>query len=173
MRSEPPSPLWPDPNALGPVTDLYQLTMMAGYAALGKDRQRATFEVFVRRLPQDRSYLVFAGLEQAIADLLNLAFSPEQIDSLRDWPAFSRTDPRFFDRLRTLRFTGDLWAIPEGSVVFAGEPLVRVEATLLEAQWIETFLLATLGYPTLVASKAARVVHAASGRPVFDFGARR
>lgn len=173
MISEPPVPLWPDPNALGTVTDLYQLTMMAGYSALGKDRQRATFELFVRRLPEDRAYLVFAGLEQAIADLLNLAFSPEQIDTLRGWPTFSKTDPRFFDRLKDLRFTGDVWAMPEGTIAFAGEPFVRVSTTLLEAQWVETFLLASLGYPTLVASKAARVVQAAGGRPVFDFGARR
>jgi len=173
MKPEPPVSLWPDPNFLGPVTDLYQLTMIAGYLAAGKDREMATFEVFVRRLPPNRAYLVFAGLEQAIADLLQLSFSPEQVDALRRWPNFSGIDERFFDALLRLRFEGEIWAVPEGSVVFAGEPLVRVVAPLPQAQWVETFLLASLGYPTLVASKAARVVEAAAGRPVFDFGARR
>ena len=170
---EPPVSLWPDAAALGPMTDLYQLTMMAGYAATGMDRARATFELFVRRLPKGRAYLVFAGLEQAIGDLLRLAFSPEQVELIRRLPAFAGVDPAWFDRLADLRFVGDLWAIPEGTVVFAGEPLVRVEAALPQAQWVETFLIASLGYPTLVASKAARVVEAAAGRPCYDFGARR
>ncbi len=155
------------------MTDLYQLTMMAGYAETGMDRRRAVFEMFVRRLPQGRAYLVFAGLEQAIGDLLRLAFSREQVELIRRWPAFEKVDPSFFDALPSLRFEGDVWAVPEGTVVFANEPLVRVEATLPQAQWVETFLLASIGYPTLVASKAARVVEAAAGRPVFDFGARR
>lgn len=169
----PPVSLWPDPDALGPLTDLYEVTMMAGYAEAGMDQAHATFELFVRRLPAGRAYLVFAGLEQALGDLLRLAFSAEQVDYLRSTPSFSRINPGFFDRLRKLRFTGDVWAVPEGSVVFPGEPLVRIEAPLLQAQWIETFLIASLNYPTLVASKAARVVDAAQGRPVFDFGARR
>lgn len=169
----PPVSLWPDPQALGAVTDLYQLTMMAGYAAAGLDHARATFELFVRRLPPRRSFLVFAGLEQAIGDLLRLAFSAEQVEAIRTWPAFQNVDPKWFDGLTQLRFEGDVWAAPEGSVVFAGEPLLRVEAALPQAQWVETFLLASLGYPTLVASKAARIVHAARGRPLYDFGARR
>ena len=170
---EPPVSLWPDPAALGPVTDLYQLTMMAGYAAAGMDRSRATFELFVRRLPAGRAFLVFAGLEQALGDLLRLAFSREQAEAIRSLPAFAGIDPAWFDRLPDLRFLGDVWAVPEGTVVFPGEPLVRVEAPLPEAQWVETFLLASLGYPTLVASKAARIVEVAGGRPCYDFGARR
>ena len=170
---EPPVSLWPDPAALGPVTDLYQLTMMAGYAATGMDSAQATFEVFVRRLPKGRAFLVFAGLEQAIGDLLRLAFSPEQVELIRRLPAFAGVDPAWFDRLGDLRFEGDVWAVPEGTVVFAGEPIVRIEAALPQAQWVETFLIASLGYPTLVASKAARIVEAAAGRPCYDFGARR
>ena len=173
MTPDPPVSLWPDPAALGPMTDLYQLTMMAGYRALGKENQRATFEMFVRKLPAHRAYLVFAGLEQALGDLLRLAFSAEQIESLRRWPVFAAIDPAFFEWLAELRFGGDVWAMPEGTVFFPGEPVVRVEAPLAQAQWVETFLLASLGYPTLVASKAARIVHAAAGRPVSDFGARR
>jgi nicotinate phosphoribosyltransferase len=173
MNPDPPVSLWPDPNALGPMTDLYQITMMAGYHAAGMDQRKAAFEMFVRRLPKGRAYLVFAGLEQVVADLLRLAFSAEQVEVIRRWPMFERTDPGFFEWLRSFRFDGDLWAVPEGTVVFAGEPLLRVEAPLPQAQLVETLLLASIGYPTLVASKAARVVEAASGRPVFDYGARR
>lgn len=173
MTTEPPVSLWPDPAALGPLTDLYQLTMMAGYLANGMHEQPAAFELFVRRLPQSRAYLVFAGLEQALGDLLRLAVAPEQIALLRTWPVFERIDPLFFSWLAALRFRGDVWAVPEGTVVFEGEPLVRVQAPLAQAQWVETFLLASLSYPTLVASKAARIVEAARGRALFDFGARR
>lgn len=173
MNAPPPVSLWPDPSALGAVTDFYQLTMMAGYAAEGLDRSRATFELFVRRLPENRSYLVFAGLEQAIESVRTLRFSPEQVESLRELPEFAVIDPSWFDALLDFQFRGDIWAVPEGTVVFAGEPLLRVEAALPEAQLVETLLLASLGYPTLVASKAARIVVAAQGRPVVDFGARR
>lgn len=173
MNHDPPVSLWPDPEALGPLTDLYQLTMMAGYAATGHADDRATFEMFVRRLPDERAYLVFAGLEQAVGDLLRLRFSPEQIEAIRAFPQFNGIDPSFFESLATLRFRGDVWAVPEGTIVFAGEPLIRVEARLPEAQWVETFLLASIGYPTLVASKAARIVQSARGRPVHDFGLRR
>ncbi len=173
MKPEPPVSLWPDPRALGPVTDLYQLTMMAGYHASGKAQETATFEVFVRRMPEPRAYLVFAGLEQAVSDVLRLAFSREQVEAIRRWPIFAGVEETFFDDLPGLRFEGEIWAVPEGSVVFAGEPLVRVVAPLPQAQWVETFLLTSLGYPTLVASKAARIVESAAGRPVYDFGARR
>lgn len=173
MTPEPPVSLWPDPDALGPLTDLYQVTMMAGYAQAGRAGDRATFEAFVRRLPPRRSYLVFAGLEQAVGDLLRLRFSREQAEAIRRLPVFSGIDPSFFASLPSLRFEGDVWSVPEGTVVFAGEPLVRVEAPLPQAQWVETFLLTSLGYPTLVASKAARIVEAAQGRPVYDFGLRR
>ena len=170
-----PSPisLWPDPKSLGPITDVYQLTMMAGYSASGMAEERATFELFVRKLPVGRSYLVFAGLEQAIGDLLRLAFSEEQAAYLRALPAFAHVDSSWFDALPNLRFQGDVWAMPEGTIVFPGETLLRVEAPLAQAQWVETFLIASLNYPTLVASKAARVVQAAEGRPCVDFGARR
>jgi nicotinate phosphoribosyltransferase len=170
---DPPVCLWPDPNALGPVTDLYQLTMMAGYHATGMADRPATFELFVRRLPPNRAYLVLAGLEQALGDLVRLAFSADQVAWLADQPAFGSVDRSFFDWLATLRFEGDVWAMPEGTVAFPGETLVRVEAPLAQAQWIETYLIAALNYPTLVASKAARIVEQARGRGLFDFGARR
>lgn len=168
-----PISLWPDPEALGPLTDLYQLTMMGGYYSLGMDRCQATFELFVRKLPKGRAYLVFAGLEQALGDLMRLAFSAEQVEAIRGLPVFAAASPAFFETLATIRFEGDLWAVPEGTVVFAGEPLIRVQAPLPQAQWVETLLLASVVYPTLVASKAARIVEAAAGRPVYDFGLRR
>jgi nicotinate phosphoribosyltransferase len=173
MNPAPPVSLWPDPNALGTVTDLYELTMMAGYHAAGMAGETATFEVFVRRLPPNRSFLVFAGLEQAVGDLLRLGFSDEQVEGLRAWPSLAGQPDSFFAMLRELRFTGDVWAAREGTVVFPGETLVRVSGPLPQAQWVETFLLASLGYPTLVASKAARLVLAAEGRTLFEFGARR
>ncbi len=173
MMPDSPSSAWPDPDALGTATDLYQLTMMAGYAASGLDGERATFELFVRKLPPGRSYLVFAGLEQAVAALLDLRFSPEQVKALRSWPVFAGIDPSWFDSLLDFRFRGDIWAMPEGTVAFAGEPLVRVEASLSQGQLAETLLISLLGYPTSVASKAARIVAAAEGRAVVDLGTRR
>src|SRR5262249_45368682 len=153
-----------DPRALGPVTDLYELTMIVAYLASGMADRRASFELFVRKMPPNRAYLVFAGLEQAIGDLLHLAFSPQQIADIRRWPVFARIDPAILDALAALRFEGDIWAVPEGTVVFPGETLVRVTAPLPQAQWVETYLLASLAYPTLVASKAARMVTVADGR---------
>lgn len=165
--------LWPCADSLGTVTDLYQLTMMAGYHVSGMSRCRAVFELFVRKLPPHRSFLVFAGLEQAIQDLDRLAFSPAQVEYIRGLPSFAHVAPDWFDELARTRFTGNVWAIPEGTVVFPNEPLVRVEAPLPEAQWVETFLIASLAYPTIVASKAVRCVQAAAGRPLLDFGTRR
>ncbi|MGO9919434.1 MAG: nicotinate phosphoribosyltransferase [Isosphaeraceae bacterium] len=173
MSPQPPVPLWPDPRGLGPVTDVYELAMMAGYYAAGMENLTASFELFVRRLPPGRSYLVFAGLEQAIGDILGLAFKPEQIEAISQWPDFQRLDRSILARMEALRFEGDIWAMPEGTVVFAGETLLRVTAPLVAAQWLETYLLASIGYPTLVASKAARFRSAALGTPLFDFGARR
>src|SRR5690349_7556206 len=131
---EAPVSLWPDPDALGAMTDLYELTMMAGYAEAGLSEARASFELFVRRLPPGRAYLVFAGLEQAIGDLLKLRFSSDQVEMIRSLPAFARIDASWFEQLARLRFEGDIWAIPEGTVAFAGEPLLRVEAPLPQAQ---------------------------------------
>jgi nicotinate phosphoribosyltransferase len=173
MTPDPPVSLWPDPDALGPITDLYELTMMAGYYASGMANRHATFELFVRKMPANRAYLVFAGLEQVIGDLLRLAFSAEQIAAIRSLPAFRDVDPSIVDWLGSQRFEGDVWSVPEGTVVFPGETLLRVTAPLPQAQWVETLLVASIAYPTLVASKAARVVTAAGGRVLFEFGARR
>ncbi len=154
------------------ATDLYELTMAAGYFANDR-RERATFELFVRSLPAQRSYLVAAGLRQAADYLLALRFSADDIAHLKSLPPFKHIPGAFFDYLSALRFTGDVWAVPEGTVIFAGEPLIRISAPIIEAQIVETFLLATINHQTLVATKAARIVQAAAGREVVEFGSRR
>lgn len=156
----------------GLATDLYQLTMAAAYHANGRC-ERASFELFARRLPKDRSYLIVAGLEQALDYLRRLSFSPDEIEYLRGLPVFASVSPEFFDYLRDFRFTGEVWAMPEGMIAFAGEPLVRVTAPLIEAQIIETYLLSVINFQTLIATKASRIVEAAQGRGVIEFGARR
>jgi nicotinate phosphoribosyltransferase len=165
--------LFPTDGHLGLLTDLYELTMAAGYHVHGLSEQRATFELWVRRLPECRNYLVGAGLEQAVHYLQHLRFAPEQIDYLRKHPVFRDVPGDWFNRLAGFRFQGDLWAIPEGTVVFAGEPLLRVSGPFMEAQIAETYLITTLTMQTLIASKAARVVTAAAEREVIDFGSRR
>ena len=158
-------------NALS--TDLYELTMIGGYYVKGVSG-RATFDLFVRQLPPTRTYLVAAGLEQALDFLESLRFTPEDIDFLRTVPALARLPRSFFDDyLPSFRFTGDVSAVEEGTPVFAHEPLLRVTAPLAEAQLVETALIAEVMFPTSVASRASRVVEAAAGRSVMEFGARR
>lgn len=154
------------------LTDLYELTMAAAYYESGM-RPVATFELFVRRLPEQRSFLLAAGLEQALHYLENVRFTPEEIDFLRAQPVFAKVSPGFFEYLKTFRFSGEVWAVREGTPVFAQEPLLRVTAPIIEAQVMETFLLTALTFQTTIASKAARVVEAAQGRGVVEFGTRR
>ena len=156
----------------GLLTDLYELTMAAGYVETRFDA-RAAFELFVRALPPRRHYLVAAGLEQVLEFLENVRFNAEEIAHLRRHPAFQHIGPRFFEYLAQFRFTGDVWAMPEGTVFFPGEPLLRVSGPITEAQIVETYLLATLNFQTMIASKAARVATAARGRTVIEFGTRR
>ncbi len=156
----------------GLLTDLYELTMAAGYVETHFDA-RATFELFVRNLPLRRNYLVAAGLEQALDFLEHVCFAAVEIAYLRAHPLFQRIGRRFFDYLAGFRFSGDVWAMPEGTVFFPGEPLLRVTAPIADAQIVETCLLATLNFQTMIASKAARVVTAARGHSVIEFGTRR
>ncbi len=156
----------------GLITDLYELTMAAGYLQNGFDA-RATFELFVRQLPHRRNYLVAAGLEQALDFLENVRFSNEDVSYLRALPSFGYVRSEFFDYLSQFRFTGDVWALPEGTIFFPGEPLLRLTAPIADAQLVETGLLSILHFQTLIASKAARVITAAAGRPVVEFGSRR
>ena len=159
------------PTALS--TDLYELTMAAGYFEAGTDRS-ATFELSVRGLPPGRGYLLAAGIEPALAYLEALRFTAPEVDYLRRLPQLGRVPARFFDDyLAGFRFTGDVWAVAEGEPVFAHEPLLRVTAPVIEAQLVETALLSTVLFQTSVASRASRTVRAACGRPVYEFGARR
>lgn len=151
------------------LTDLYQLTMIEAYLDHGETRN-AVFEFFVRTLPPGRSFLVAAGLEQALDYLETLHFSPAEIDWLRDSGHFGK---RLIDELASLRFTGEVHAMPEGTVFFANEPIIRVTAPLPEAQLVETRLINILHFQSLIASKAARMRLAAGGKPLIDFGLRR
>jgi nicotinate phosphoribosyltransferase len=161
-----------DSTFSGLLTDLYELTMAAGYVQ-SRFEARASFELFVRSLPARRNYLVAAGLEQALGFLEKAHFSAEEIAYLRALPLFRNVSSDFFDYLSRFRFTGDVWALPEGTIFFPGEPLLRVTAPIVEAQLVETSLLSILHFQTLIASKAARITTAAAGRPVIEFGSRR
>jgi len=157
------------------MTDLYQLTMAVGYLKRGMAQEPAVCEAFVRRLPRRRSFLLTAGLQRAVEYLRAFRFDAEQVAYLRKQPAFAggALDDETCEALLALRFEGDLWAMPEGTLAFAGEPLLRVEAPLWQAQLVETNLLSILNHSTMVASKAARVVAAAGGAAVLEFGTRR
>ena len=157
----------------GLLTDLYELTMAAGYLAAGKSEERATFEFTVRKLPAHRNFVIAAGLPQVVDYLLHLSFTPEEIDYLRGLPQFRNASPAFFDFLSRLQFTGDLFAVPEGTPLFAGEPLLTIRAPIIEAQIPETYLLSAITFQTLIATKAARCAAAAEGRNVVEFGTRR
>ena len=147
--------------------------MAAGYFQAGKIGERATFELFVRRLPYNRNFFIAAGLRQAVEYLLNLRFTKGEIGYLKGLRQFQNTPPAFFEALLDFRFTGDLFAVREGTPVFAGEPILTIRAPLLEAQIPETYLLATVGFQSMVATKAARLVESAGAASVVEFGSRR
>jgi nicotinate phosphoribosyltransferase len=152
------------------LTDLYQLTMVGGYYLLGKKDQKASFDYFFRKTPEDGGFCVAAGLEQLIQYIENIHFEPEDVEYLKSLNLFP---PGVLEYLSEIRFTGDLYAVPEGTMVFPQEPIIRVTAPLPEAQLIETALLNIVNFQTLVATKAARVCIAADGDPVVEFGVRR
>lgn len=151
------------------LTDLYELTMMNGYFEEGKLDEIAVFDVFFRR-NNLITYSLFAGLEQAVEYVLNLNFGKEEIEYLRGLNLFSE---EFLNYLANMRFTGDIYAVPEGTVVFPGEPILTVKAPVIEAQLIETALLNILNHQTLIASKAAKICDSAKGDTVMEFGLRR
>jgi len=151
------------------LTDLYEITMLQAYFARGMD-ETAAFEFFVRRLPNERNFLMAAGLAQVVAYLTALRFDEEDIAWLH---ASGQFDPAFIGSLRDFRFSGDVDALREGTVFFADEPVLRITAPLREAQFIESRVMNLLHYQTVVASKAARAVIVAQGRRLIDFGLRR
>lgn len=154
-------------NAL--LTDLYMLTMMQGFFDQGMD-EVATYEFFVRELPSERGFLVAAGLEQALDYLEQVRFEPAALDWLASTGRFTR---EFVDYLASWRFVGDVHAMPEGTLCFPNEPILRVSAPIMQAQFVETRLINLLHFQTLIASKAARCVLAAPGKLLVDFGLRR
>lgn len=151
------------------LTDLYELTMLQAYF-LRSMNETAVFEFFVRRLPTERNFLIAAGLAQVVGFLSTLRFEEADFAWLR---ASGKFDPAFLESLRDLRFSGDVDALPEGTVCFSDEPILRITAPLREAQFVESRVMNLLHYQTLVASKAARSVMAAQGKRLIDFGLRR
>ncbi len=152
------------------MTDLYELTMMNGYLRYGKDKNRACFDLFYRRRGDVTAYAVAAGLEQVVEYVKNLRFTQDDIEYLRSLGIF---DDAFLTYLGDFHFTGEILAVPEGTIVFPDEPILRVIAPIMEAQLLETALLNIINHQTLIATKAARVVQSARGDKVLEFGLRR
>ena len=152
------------------LCDFYELTMANGYFQTGMSEQICYFDVFFRTVPDGGGFAIAAGLEQVIEYIENLRFDDEDIDFLRSKGTFSE---EFLAYLKDFRFTGDIWAVPEGTPIFPGEPFMTVRAPAIEAQFIETYLLLTLNHQSLIATKSNRIVRAAGGRPVSEFGSRR
>lgn len=152
------------------LCDFYELTMANGYFELGKADEIAYFDVFFRKVPDGGGFAIAAGLAQVIDYIKELRFTAQDIEFLRAKNIFSE---KFLEYLAGFRFTGDIYAVPEGTPIFPGEPFMTVRAPSVEAQFIETFVLLSLNHQSLIATKANRVVRAAGGRPVMEFGSRR
>ena len=152
------------------LCDFYELTMGNGYFQTGIDKQICYFDVFFRDVPDGGGFAIAAGLEQIIDYIQDLRFTQEDVDFLRSKGGFSE---EFLQYLLSFRFTGDIWAVPEGTPIFPGEPIFTVRAPAVEAQFIETYVLLILNHQSLIATKSNRIVRAAQGRPVSEFGSRR
>lgn len=152
------------------MTDFYELTMANGYFESGKKDEICYFDVFFRTIPDQAGYAICAGLEQVIDYIKDLHFDKEDIEYLRSKKCFSDA---FLDYLSDFKFKGDIYAIPEGTPIFPNEPFMIVRGNAIEAQFIETFVLSELNHQTLIATKTNRIVRAAQGRPISEFGARR
>jgi nicotinate phosphoribosyltransferase len=158
-------------------TDFYELTMAAAYHRLDFEtsgrKKNAIFEMFVRKLPRNRSYMVAAGLEQAIYFLTKMRFNNRHISFIKSLKLFKDVDQKFFEYLKRFKFTGTVWAVPEGTILFPNEPIIRIEAPIIEAQVVETYILSMINFQSLIATKASRMVSASKGKPIIDFGSRR
>ncbi len=152
------------------LCDYYELTMANGYFKTDIKDKTVYFDVFYRNNPDNGGYAIVAGLEQIVEYVLDLKFTDEDIEYLRSKKCF---DEDFLEYLRTFKFNGDIWAIPEGTVVFPGEPLMTVRASAMEAQFIETYVLMMINHQSLIATKASRLTRAAKGRAISEFGSRR
>jgi len=152
------------------LCDFYQLTMANGYFLTDINEKITYFDMFFRRVPDDGGFAIAAGLEQVIDYIENLEFTQADIDFLRTKKIF---DEKFLNYLSEFKFTGDISAVPEGTVIFPGEPILTVRAPAIQAQFIETFVLLTINHQSLIATKSNRIVRAAEGRPISEFGSRR
>ena len=152
------------------LTDFYELTMGNGYFQTGVADQICYFDIFFRSVPDGGGFAIAAGLEQVISYIRDLHFDEDDIAYLRSKNTFSE---EFLEYLRTFHFTGDIWAVPEGTPIFPREPILTVRAPAIEAQFVETYLLLTLNHQSLIATKSNRIVRAAQGKPVAEFGSRR
>ncbi|MFP4009654.1 MAG: nicotinate phosphoribosyltransferase, partial [Spirulinaceae cyanobacterium] len=162
------------PEEYSLLTDLYQLTMIACYKGENLDNRPASFEMFTRKLPNGFGYIIAMGLTQVLDYLENLHFSETQIEALQNTGIFDNVPPDFWEMLANGRFTGDVWAVPEGTAIFPNEPFLRVDAPLWQAQLIETFILNTINYQSLIATRAARLRYVAGKEAkLLEFGTRR
>lgn len=152
------------------LTDFYELTMANGYFQAKAKDYEATYDMFFRRVPDNGGFAIMAGVEQMIDYLKNLAFSERDIEYLRSKNCFSE---EFLDYLKDFEFVCDVWAVPEGTPIFPYEPIVTVKGPAIQAQFVETMILLTINHQSLIATKANRIVRAANGRPVMEFGTRR
>ena len=159
-----------DERNLSMLTDFYELTMMNGYLEKGMGDTVAVFDVFFRTIPDNGGFAIFAGLEQLIDYLKNLSFTEEDIEYLRSKNCFSET---FLEYLRNFKFACDVWSVPEGTPIFPREPIIVIKGPAIQAQFIETVVLLIANHQSLIATKANRIVRAAQGRPVMEFGSRR
>lgn len=159
-----------DKRNISMMMDLYEMTMANGYFANQQKTQKVVFDVFYRKNPDQGGYAVFAGLEQVVEYAENLHFDSADMDYFRSLNLFSE---EFLQYLKEFRFTGDIYAFPEGTVMYPNEPVITVVASLIDAQLIETAILTQVNHQSLIVTKTSRIVRAAQGRIVSDFGARR
>ena len=152
------------------LTDFYELTMSNGFFREGITEKKAYFDMFFRSIPDGGGFAIMAGVEQLIDYIKNLKFTEKDIEFLRSKNMFCEG---FLEYLKNFKFTGDIWAIPEGTPIFPGEPIVTVAAPVIQAQFVETAILLLINHQSLIATKANRIVRAADGRPVMEFGSRR
>jgi len=173
-HSRPPFPLDPHPDHYSLLTDLYQLTMSACYVGEAIADRPASFELFARRFPKNFGYAIAMGVEQALDYLEALHFSPAQIQALQASGLFEHVPPNFWEKLAEFRFTGTVWAMPEGTAFFPNEPILRIDAPLWQGQLVETYLLNAINYQTLIATRSARMRDVAGDRAtLLEFGTRR
>ena len=152
------------------LTDFYEITMANGYFTNGLGNKTAYFDMFFRDLPDGGGFAIMAGVQQIVEYLSNLSFTPQDIDYLRGCGIFNEG---FLQYLADFHFSCDVWSVPEGMPIFPGEPIITVRGPVIQAQFVETMVLLTINHQSLIATKANRIVRAAKGRPVMEFGSRR